>query len=90
MTKQHNNTGELTDEQRAALRKFQRDLKTAKPVLSRTAQVAQDLHQAMVDAPVWRVTESPPPQQVSPPTQPELWTVGHAKVNYVDHIDTKE
>jgi hypothetical protein len=81
-----NNIGKLNNEQRAALAKFQKDLKTAMPHIAEMGQTAKRLHQNMIDAPFWRVVETPKPDEVE---ELKPWTVGHAKVNYVDHIETE-
>jgi hypothetical protein len=86
MTKQQNNLHLLSGEQLAALGKFQKDLKTAMPHMVAMAQAAKRLHQEMIDAPLWRVVETPKPDEVE---EPEMWSVGHAEVNYVDHIKTE-
>lgn len=83
MSKKPNNIHLLSGEQQAALGKFQKDLKTIAPRLVEMRQAAKRLNQAMIDAPVWRVVDTPKPDEVE---EPEMWTVGHAKVNYVDHI----
>lgn len=86
MTKKPNNLHLLSGEQLAALGKFQKDLKTTMPHMQAMAQAAKRVHQAMIDAPVWRVVETPKPEDLA---EPEPWTVGHAKINYVDHIETE-
>lgn len=83
MTKKPNNIHLLSGEQQAALGTFQKDLKKVMPHMAAMAQAAKRLNQAMIDAPYWRVVETPKPDEVE---EPEMWTVGHAKVNYVDHI----
>jgi hypothetical protein len=84
MTKKPNNIHLLSGEQQAALGKFQKDFKTAMPHMVAMAQAAKRLHQAMVDAPMWRIVDTPKPDEVE---EPQMWSVGHAKVNYVDHIE---
>lgn len=86
MTKRRNNLHLLSDEQRAALRKFQTDYQKVAPRMAHLGQTAKQLHQAMIDAPVWRIVDTPKPDEVE---EPKMWTVGHAKVNYVDHIKTE-
>lgn len=86
MTKRRNNIHMLDGEQKAALGKFQKDFGKALPHMVEMAEAAKRLNQAMIDAPLWRVVETPKPDHVE---EPEMWSVGHAKVNYVDHIDTK-
>jgi hypothetical protein len=85
MTKQRNNIHLLSGEQQAALATFQKDLKAATPQLNILAQAAKRLHQEMIDAPFWRVMDTPKPEDVE---EPKMWSVGHAQVNYVDHIKT--
>jgi hypothetical protein len=84
MTKKPNNIHLLSDEQRAALGKFQKDFKTAMPHMVELAEAAKRVHQAMIDAPMWRVVDTPKPDEAE---EPKMWSVGHAKVNYVDHIE---
>jgi septal ring factor EnvC (AmiA/AmiB activator) len=84
--KRRNNLHLLDDEQRAALNKFQRDYQRAAPKMAELARTAQTLHKAMLDAPTWQIAENPRPEEAS---EPSLFTVGHAKVNYVDHIETR-
>lgn len=74
----------LDGEQKQALGKFQDDLKTALPRMQDMARTAQKLHRSMVDAPVWRVLDTPKPDEIE---APEMWSVGHAQVNYVEHIE---
>jgi hypothetical protein len=83
MTKQHNNIHLLSGEQKQALGKFQKDVQTAVPHMVEMAQAAKRLHQSMIDAPFWRVVETPKPDDVE---EPKMWEVGHAKVNYVEQI----
>jgi hypothetical protein len=33
---------------------------------------------------MWRVVDTPKPDEAE---EPKMWSVGHAKVNYVDHIE---
>lgn len=76
----------LTGEQKSALGKFQKDFQTALPHMQQMARTAQELHRNMIDAKVWKIQDVP-----KPPEAPEqqLWSVGHAQVNYVDHIEVK-
>jgi hypothetical protein len=85
MSKQRNKIP-VTAEQREALDKYQRDFNRALPHITELATAAKNMHQAMVDAPVWSVNQVPRPEEQQ--GKPELWSVGHAKVNYVDHIKT--
>lgn len=76
----------VTREQREALDKYQRDFKTALPHIAELAGAAKNMHQALIDAPMWSVNPNLKPEGAQD-DPPELWTVGHAKVNYVDHIE---
>lgn len=76
----------VTPEQREALGRYQRDFRAALPYIAELAGDAKAMHQAMIDAPLWRVLENPKPEGVQ--DKPEVWSVGHAEVNYVDHIKT--
>lgn len=86
MSKNRNKIG-VTPEQREALGKYQKDFMAAAPHIAELATAAKQMHQAIVDAPLWRVVENPKPDAAQD-KPPELWSVGHAKVNYVDHIKT--
>ena len=79
----------LTTEQERALAQWQRDYQKAAPLIVETQAVAQRIWQELLNADEWRIAESVPPEHLKP-KQPELWSVGHAKVNIVDHIDIKE
>jgi hypothetical protein len=85
MSKQRNKIP-VTAEQREALDKYQRDFNKAMPHIAELASAAKNMHQAMLDAPVWSVNAAPTPEAPQPGS--EMWSVGHAKVNYVDHIKT--
>jgi hypothetical protein len=85
MSKRDSRIG-VTPEQREALGKYQKDFQAALPHITELARSAKAMHQAIVDAPLWRVVENPKPEAAQ--DKPELWSVGHAKVNYVDHIKT--
>lgn len=85
MTKRDNNINKLDGDQRRTLGKFQKDFNQAMPHIIGLAQTAQRIHQDMVNAPNWRIADTPKPDEIS---EPKMWSVGHAKVNYVDHIDT--
>lgn len=87
MTKKRggNNLHMLDGQQRGALGQYAKDFQTALPHMQAFAKTAQRLHKEMVDAPVWRVVESPKPGEQQ--QEPEMWSVGHAKINYVDHIE---
>lgn len=82
--KRGNNTHMLSGEQCEALGKFQKDFQTAMPHMAQMANTAKRLHQSMIDAPFWRVVETPRPDEI--PDDPQEWTVGHAQVNYVKEI----
>ena len=73
----------LDGQQREALDQFQKDFKQVLPQMQSMAVTAKALRDRMVKAPVWRVVEAPKPEDA---VEPEMWTVGHAKVNYVDNI----
>jgi hypothetical protein len=77
---------QVTPEQREALGKYQRDFRAALPHIAELATAAKNMHQALVDAPVWNIVQNPKPEGAQ--DKPQLWSVGHAKVNYVDHIET--
>lgn len=83
-----NNLGLLDEAQQRELAKFQRDFKTVLPQMRGLAQTAKAVHQGMVNAPVWKVADAPKPD--APVQEPGVWSVGHAKINYVDHIETNE
>lgn len=85
MSKRQKKIHDLSGEQFEALKKFQKDFQTVAPQMQSAATAAKTLFDSMIEAPVWRIAETPRPQDV--PQQPEMWSVGHAKVNYVDHID---
>jgi hypothetical protein len=78
----------LDNNQQQALDQFQKDFKTVLPHMQGMAQTAKELRDRMVKAPVWRIIENPKPDD-QPVQEPEMWTVGHAKVNYVDNIKTE-
>jgi len=75
----------LNTEQSAALQKWVRDFQTVAPEILKAAVVEQRLFQEMLDSPTWQIAETPQPEHIT--EQPEPWTVGHAKVNYVEKID---
>ena len=77
----------LNDEQKAAITKFQKDFKTVLPRIQESQVVAQRIFQEMLDAPTWQIAETERPERLGPAEEQKVWTVGHAKVNYVDHID---
>lgn len=83
--KRINNDLQLDGDQKLALGKFQKDFTRAMPHMVGMAQAAQRIHQDMVNAPNWRIADTPKPDEIP---EPKMWSVGHAKVNYVDHIDT--
>lgn len=84
-----NNIHLLSGQQREELGKFQKDLNKAMPHMMEMATTAKRLNQAMIDTPLWRVVDNAPVQpQPEDFEEPKMWTVGHAKVNYVDHIKT--
>jgi len=79
-----NNIHMADAEQKLALAQFQKDFTKALPQITALGQTAKAVHQSMVDAPFWRVVDAPKPEGAE---EPEMWSVGHAKVNYVDHIE---
>jgi hypothetical protein len=84
---QRNNNLHLLDgQQLEALGQFQKDFKQAMPHMQAMARAAQELRDAMVHAPLWRVIEAEKPEDAE---EPEVWSVGHAQVNYVDSIKTE-
>ena len=89
MKKRKDVSDQLSDEQRAAIAKFTKDVKKAMPHITTIGQVAKQMHQELINAPTWYLAQAPkPPGFADPP--PEQWSVGHAKVNYVDHIETSQ
>ena len=86
MRKQHrmNNIHMLDAEQKAALARFQQDFNKALPHITAVGAAAKRLHQEMVSAPYWQIADTQKPDDA--PEQ-QMWSVGHAKVNYVDHIE---
>lgn len=76
----------LDGEQKQALGKYQKDFQTALPHMQQLAKTAQALHEHMIHAPVHRIVDLPKPEDA--PEQ-QAWSVGHAQVNYVDHIKTE-
>jgi hypothetical protein len=82
----------LTGEQQAALTDFQKTVRAVAPKVAEANMVAQRLFQEMVDSPEWRIIETPEEYRLGEdgkPAMPEVWKTGHAKVNYVDHIDSR-
>ena len=77
----------LDGQQRETLSKFQKDFQTALPAMNELAQTAKAMHEAMIHAPGWQIMENEKPD--APVQPPGMWSVGHAKVNYVDHIETE-
>lgn len=75
----------LMPDQQAALQKWIRDFQAVAPEILKTAAIEQRLFQEMLDAPTWQLVETERPEEIT--EEPEPWTVGHAKVNYVDNID---
>jgi len=78
----------LSPDQREALDKWVNDFKKIVPELQRVAAIEQRLFQEMLDASTWQIAETEKPEWVT--DEPSEWTVGHAKVNYVDKIDGVE
>jgi hypothetical protein len=73
----------LNLEQRQALADFAKHMQANRRIFAETAQVAKRIHQEMINAPQWRIAETPKPEDA--PEQ-QVWTIGPPKVNYVDHI----
>lgn len=86
MTKGRLNIDDLSMEQRKALAKVQRDLRTAMPKMVQAGRTAQRMFEDLTTAQTWNISETPRPEHVS---EPKPWTVGHAKVNYVDKINLR-
>jgi hypothetical protein len=84
-----NQIDELSDEQRAAVTKFKKDVTKVLPHIATIGHVAKGVHQQFIDAPGWHLAEAPKPAGFSEPG-PEQWSVGHAEINYVDHIKTSQ
>lgn len=86
--RQGNNLHLLDGQQRAELGKFGKDLRDAMPHMVEMATTAKALHKAMIEAPFWTIQDAPKPtdEEVG---ESEVWTVGHAKVNYVKPEDIK-
>ena len=79
-------TFKLTDAERQALQEFAATYKRARPNIVKTAALAKRIHRELINAPVIGIGDGPkPPGMTASP--PEMWTVGHAQVNYVDHIE---
>jgi hypothetical protein len=78
----------LSDEQINALHQFQRDFGKAYPQIQQAQVAAQRIFQEMVNAPTWQIAEGQKPHY-APEPEPQEWKVGHAKVNYVDKIETR-
>lgn len=76
----------LPQEQQDALTQWQKDFQNALPSIQQAAGLAQRIFQEVIDAPTWQIVDGRQPEDFSPP---EPWTVGHAKVNHVDHIEIK-
>jgi hypothetical protein len=80
----------MSAEQLDALAQWQKDFQKAYPLIMQTQAVAQRLWQDLLDAPTHRVAVSDVPERLKEQVeQSEIWSVGHAQVNYVDHIDIK-
>jgi hypothetical protein len=80
----------LTPEQQEALAKWQKDFQRAHPLIVETQAVAQRLWKELLDADEWRIAVSEVPEHLKAQQEkPEVWSVGHAKVNYVEKIEVK-
>lgn len=80
---------DLTMKEREAVQDFAATYQKALPNMQIARAVAQRVYSEMIKAPVMGIVEAPKPQEFSQPP-PEMWTVGHANVNYVDHIETEQ
>lgn len=85
---------QLSMEQRIALQQWQQDMQKMWPEIQKAGVMAQRLFQEMIDAPQWQIAETERPEWHAAENAEcvgphQLWTVGHAKVNYVDHIDVR-
>jgi hypothetical protein len=78
----------LTTDQQQAIIQFQKDFHERLRPMQETRGVAERIWRETVDAPRWRIAETTRPDHLSE-EPPQLWTVGHAKVNYVDKIDSR-
>ena len=78
----------MNSDQREALAKYQQDFKAALPHMVEFAETAKRVHEGMINAPVWSIQENLKPD--APVQDPGMWSVGHAKINYVDKIETSE
>lgn len=75
-----------TLEQRQALAKYQKDFRKALPHITQLATDAKTYYDTFMNAPAWAIADNPKAEGEQ--RNPQAWTVGHAKVNYVDHIET--
>lgn len=78
----------LGRQEQEAFTKYQKDFRRALPHMREFAETAKRVHEGMVNAPYWTVQENAKPD--APVQDPGMWSVGHAKVNYVDKIETSE
>ena len=84
----HNNINDkLTPGQRAGRDKFVKDLRKSIPDLMKMGRSARKEYEDFINAPAWHLTDAPRGAGFEEPWS-QHWTVGHAQVNYVDHIDT--
>lgn len=77
---------QLSPAQQTALIEFQKEFRAAWPIMQEASVAAQRIFQETLDAPKWAIVDNEPDK---PYEKPEMWTVGHAKINYVDHIDRR-
>jgi len=78
----------FTPEQRKVIVQWAKDFREAMPKIMEIRQAAQNTYDAYINAPGWHISEAPKPQD--PPdheVEPEQWTMGPPKVNFVDHIE---
>lgn len=78
----------LGPERMTALQEFQRDLVTAMPQIGEITTSARQVFDEMVHAKTWNIVESEKPEDMVDRIQQSM-SIGHAQVNYVDHIETK-
>lgn len=82
-----NNLHLLNNEQRQALAQWAKDFREAMPRIAALTKAAQDTHDAMINAPGWYVQDAPKPDDQP---EPQEWSTGPPKVNFVDHIEVTE
>lgn len=84
--------GDLSEPQQHALLEWQKTYQKAHPLILETQSVAKRLWQELLSADEWRISETVVPEHRKEDIEAlpdERWSVGHAKVNFVDHIDVQ-